>query len=295
MNKKIDIHVHAKLYKWLRENGGSSIIPDEFRVIFEKLGIYKAVTLPTMSPDSASRLQLNEEASCIVQKYPDMFYWFCNINPRLAGNSQDTDFSYLLEYYKGLGARGVGEITANIYFDDPFTESLFYHCEKYSMPVIFHIGPTVGGCYGLVDDLGLPRLEKELAKFPKLKFLGHSQPFWAEIGSDATEENRNWYPEGKVREGRVVELMRRYPNLCGDLSADSGYNAMTRDPEFGYSFIEEFQDRLFYGTDINDPLHINENMVKLSSWLDEAFSKGKISKAAYEKVCYGNALNLLEG
>jgi predicted TIM-barrel fold metal-dependent hydrolase len=94
--------------------------------------------------------------------------------------------------------------------------------------------------------------------------------------------------------GRIVELMRKYPNLCGDLSAGSAYNAMTRDPEFGYSFIEEFQDRLFYGTDVNDPSHISLDMVKLSFWLDEACDKGKISKAAYEKVCYGNALDLLE-
>lgn len=94
--------------------------------------------------------------------------------------------------------------------------------------------------------------------------------------------------------GRVVELMRKYPNFNGDLSAGSGYNAVARDSEFGYSFIEEFQDRLFYGTDICDPKNITNPMLKLASWLDEGMEKGKISEAVYRKVSYENTLKLLE-
>lgn len=116
-----------------------------------------------------------------------------------------------------------------------------------------------------------------------------------QVQSDVTGENRNGYPKGPVKPGRVVELMRKYPNLCGDLSARSGYNAVTRDPDFGYAFIEEFQDRLYYGTDICDPRNITNPMLKLSSWLDEAAEKGKISETAYRKVSYENALELLEG
>jgi predicted TIM-barrel fold metal-dependent hydrolase len=158
------------------------------------------------------------------------------------------------------------------------------------MPVLFHIGPQVGGCYGIVDDLGLPRLEKMLKKFPGLQFIGHSQPFWAEIGADATEANRNSYPTGKVVPGRLIELFELYPNLYGDMSAGSGFNAVARDPEFGYAFIEKYQDRLYFGTDICAP----ENDMQLSFWLDEAVQNKKISQTAYEKVCRGNALKLLE-
>ena len=101
---------------------------------------------------------------------------------------------------------------------------------------------------------------------------------------------------GKVAPGgRVVELMRKYPNLCGDLSAGSGYNAMSRDPEFAYAFMEEFQDRLYYGTDICAPSNITNPMLKLASFLDDAMETGKISYAVYEKICRGNALQLLEG
>jgi hypothetical protein len=41
--------------------------------------------------------------------------------------------------------------------------------------------------------------------------------------------------------------------------------------------MEEFQDRLYYGTDICDPHDINDPMLKLSSWLDNAMEAGKIS------------------
>lgn len=289
--KKIDIHIHTNRHKSIKRlDGGNLASPQEIRGMYDKLGISKGVILPQGNTDCAYQLQSNEEVYFLTQEYPDLFYWFCNISPRFAKNSPDTDLSYFLEYYKKLGARGVGEVTFNMYFDDPYMENLFYHCEKCDMPVLFHIGQSIGGCYGVVDEIGLPRLEKVLNKFPKLKFLGHSQIYWAEISTDVDEDKRRRYPKGKVTPGRVVELMRKYPNMCGDLSAGSGFNAISRDPEFGYKFIEEFQDKLYFGTDICDPT--NERL--LSFWLDEAYEKGKISKAAYEKVCYGNALDLLE-
>ena len=156
------------------------------------------------------------------------------------------------------------------------------------MPVLFHIGGPTGD-YGLIDDIGLPRLEKVLQMFPNLQFLGHSQKFWAEISSDVTEESRYGFPTGKVTPGRVVELMRKYPNLCGDISAGSGGNAVMRDPEFGYAFLEEFQDRLYFGTDICSI----KNERPLSFWLDKAVEDGNISQIAYEKICRENAYALL--
>ena len=77
------------------------------------------------------------------------------------------------------------------------------------------------------------------------------------------------------------------------MSAGSGCNAITRDPEFGYAFIEEFQDRLFYGTDICDPDNINSSMLYLAKFLDEGVLAGKISYDAYYKVSRGNAEKLL--
>lgn len=290
--KKIDIHVHATLKKVIDFAGTSTsyATAEELLTMYGKLGIGMGVILPEVHPECSNYIQSNEEALEIVNKYPGEFYWFCNINPHMGHNSPKTDLSYYLNYYKSLGAKGVGELCCNLYFDDPLVENLFYHCEKCRMPVIFHMGSQIGNCYGLVDELGLYRLEKELAKFPDLLFLGHSQLFWSEISADVDAGTRNKYPAGKVIPGRIVELMRKYPNLCGDLSAGSGFNAITRDPEFGYSFLEEFQDRLYFGTDICSP----ENDMKLSFWLDEALKNCSISQEAYNKICRDNALKLLE-
>ena len=76
------------------------------------------------------------------------------------------------------------------------------------MPMTIHFARGKGGEYGIVDDLGLPRLEKMLEKYPN-PILGHSQCFWNEIGDNVTEQNRGDYVTGKVTEGRVVELMRQ--------------------------------------------------------------------------------------
>ena len=98
------------------------------------------------------------------------------------------------------------------------------------------------------------------------------------------------YPQGKVTgDGRIACLMREYPNLYGDMSAGSGGNAFMRDPAYAYRFIEEFADRLLFGTDICSP----KNVFKLSSWLDESLMNGCISQENYNKICRENALKLL--
>ena len=290
MNKilpKIDIHAHTNPDTLLYHEWGRQSTPDELRAIYDRYGIEKSLLLPSIEEIT------NREARDIVKNWPQVFgWWNCNLDPMLGYNDPDRDLTPTLKCCKDAGAKGVGELTVNYYFDDPIMLNLFGTAEKLGMFVLFHIG-NKGHDYGVVDEIGLPRLEKVLQMFPKLRFLGHSQKFWAEIGQ-TDPESRKGYPKGPVVPGRVVELMRKYPNLCGDLSAGSGCNAILRDPEFGCSFLEEFQDRLYYGTDICDPRNITSPMLKLSAFLDDAMQRGKISYAAYEKISRGNALELLE-
>lgn len=291
--KKIDIHVHTTywsegaLNRWSADTYAT---PEQIKEKYDAWGIEKGIILPGINPDCSFAMQSNEEAYQLTKKYPDEFWWFCNINPRMGNNLPDTDLSYFINHYKKFGAKGVGELTFNMYVDDPFTENLLYHCSECDMPVIFHIGPQINGCYGMVDDLGLPRIEKMLKKYPKLKLIGHSQPWWAEISSDVTLETRNSYPTGKVIPGRACELLKEYENMYGDLSAGSGFNAVSRDPEFGYKFLEEYQDKLMFGTDICSP----HNFMPLSGWLDEALTNKMISQTAYNKICRENAIKLLK-
>jgi len=180
-------------------------------------------------------------------------------------------------------------VTSEEVFDDARNMNLFHQVEEAGLPLVFHIAPKIGGYYGCYDEMELPRLEKALKACPRLTFLGHSQPFWSEISADVTEENRGEYPEGKVTAGRVVELMRGYPNLYGDLSAGSGFNAISRDPEFGYAFLEEFQDRLFFGTDVCT----YRQETPIVPFLEEIREKKIIPQAAYEKITWRNTSELL--
>lgn len=288
----IDVHVHTcrKRHPGLtRPNGSHYPTPDRLVEMMNDHGIDKAVVMTTLSPECRYTLVTPEETLAICADYPDRLIPFCNLDPRYLTNSPSADFRPLLQAYRELGCRGVGEYIPNLPFDDPLNMNFFAQVEEVGFPLTFHIGPTLGGCYGCYDELGLPRLETVLKTFPKLVLLAHSQPFWAEISADLTEDQRNTYPKGPVTPGRVVHLMRRYPNLYGDLSAGSGFNAMSRDPEFGYQFMEEFQDRLCFGTDIaNDPQELRQ-----LSYFRKLKNERLITQEAWEKIAWRNAARLL--
>jgi hypothetical protein len=136
----------------------------------------------------------------------------------------------------------------------------------------------------------LPQLERCLGKFPKLRFLAHSQAFWAEMAPLQTPADRWGYPNDPIdREGVVPKLFRRYPNLYGDLSSGSGYNALHRDPDYAVQFLQEFQDRLLFGTDICAP----DTDTPLVDFLIELRDSQRISEAIFSKVARENAVQLL--
>ena len=290
--KKIDVHVHSSL--WIDLQGTSDIIrnasPNELRKTYDELKIEKGILLPIVSPEFRRVIQSNEEIEYLANKYSDTFFWACSLDPRMGKNNAESDFSYFLNYYKERGAVGVGEVTANLDMDDPLVDNFFYHCEQCDMPVTIHFSHKKYDNYGLVDDVGLPKLERALKKFPNLKILGHAQAFWCEIDDNVTEQSREDYVKGPANGGAILRLMRNYPNLYCDLSAGSGYNAMTRDEEFSFKFIEEFGDRLLFGTDIFKSGQSN----RLSKWLDDSYEAGRISKENYVNICRGNAIRIFK-
>ena len=244
------------------------------------LGIRKAV-LMSMGDDVAFGKNLDNMQ--LAKLYPDTYAWMCNLDYK----DEDTILERLLKY-KSEGAIGIGELAINQRIDSSFLQKVFEAAEKLNMPVTFHMSPEVGYSYGIVDDPGLPLLEETLKKFPNLKLLGHSQSFWIEMSSDAPKdkEGRNSWGQGKIApNGRIPYLFEKYPNLYGDLSANSGGNAIMRDEKFGLAFLEKFQDRLFFATDM-----VNIEMeFPLGKWLDDKYENGNLSKDAYEKICYKNA------
>ena len=286
----IDIHVHTRGTPGPKRAGKQAYAtPAQLLERYDALGIERAVLLPGVTPECAYQPQSNEEVIDIARQN-DRFIPFCNVDPRALSNSSDAPLGDLLGHYRDQGCKGIGEVTANLPFLDPMVQNLFKHVEAVGFPLTFHIAPHIGGYYGLYDDPGLPQLERSLQRFPKLRFLGHSQPFWAEIASLETPGSRAGYPREPVHaEGALPKLMRRYPNLYGDLSANSGYNALARDEDHAVRFLNEFQDRLLFGTDICAP----DTPVRLPGFLIGLRDAGKIADEVFQKVARENAIRLL--
>ena len=279
--KKIDLHLHLtpfqlpKLGK-LNLTSGKNMLPH-----LEELGIEKGVLMS--SAEGGLPFGTNKSNRKICEKFPDRYAWMCAVDPKGKEPVYDR-----LARFRSQGAIGIGELTCNRRLDDPFLLELFAAAEKLGLPVTIHMSPEVGYSYGVVDDPGLPLLEQVLKTYPGLKILGHSQTFWIEMSADAPveKEARNSWGEGPVVPGgRVPELFAKYPNLYGDLSANSGSRAIMRDEEFGLSFLETYADRLFFATDM-----VNRDMVfPLGQWLDEMVESGRLSRSAYNKICFENA------
>ncbi len=288
--KKIDVHIH------LSKAAGAMGFTPEDRIEFDDfMGIEKSVVLPTFTgelpkgfpPEAAKKMLTNEDACAIAQRYPDRFAWFCNVSPK-----QDPETYNKLRTYKEMGAKGVGEMFTAMWFDEPDFDYFLSCCEELEMPILFHMCPAGANNYGLLDEPGLPHLENALKRHPKLPIIGHSQPFWFEISqypAHLTAEERNIYPKGKVIPGRLPQLLETYPNLYADMSADSGGNALLRDEEYVIEFLDKFQDKLLYGSDVGSLNFI----YPLNFYLDSLLHQFKISEEVYTKVCNTNAKKLL--
>ena len=183
-----------------------------------------------------------------------------------------------------------GEVCANLHFLDPIMQNYFKGCEAAGLPLTFHLAADENWLYGIIDEKGMPELEICLQRFPKLRFFGHSQSFWCEIGKYRTWDERAGYPRGPVEEGRIPQLMRKYPNLFCDLSAGSGNNSLARDLDYAGKFLSEFPDRIMFGIDICAP----EGYVSpLAETLKTLLRTGRISAATYRKVARENQLREL--
>lgn len=280
----IDIHAHVS--RAPHERAQWLPYPEQLARVFVQTGVERAAVLPLVSPEGALRdVQSNAEILDIARDYP-LFIPFCNVDPRF----RTAALTDTLKYYRDQGCQGVGEVTANLPFLDSRVQALFKAAEATALPLTFHMAAKLGDGYGLYDDPGMPQLEESLARFPGLIFIGHSQAFWSEMAVLENIFDRSINPRYPVRkEGRVLFLMRNHPNLYGDLSAGSGYNALARDRAYAAKFMEEFQGRLLFGQDICNP----QFRAPLRALLLEMRAAGEISAAVFNKIARENAIRLL--
>ncbi len=294
----IDIHSHV--YKYPNGFVTRFLNPEELIARYDEAGIDKAVLLPVVNPEIYLP-QSVEEVLEICRAYPDRFIPYCNLDPRALANSNTAPLYRVLEYYKEQGCKGVGEVMPNMELMNPMVQNLFAAAEAVDLPIVYDGSDQKTGSFGLYDDPGLPQLEHTLQRFPRLKIFGHGPVFWAELGKLKTPGERSYLfdlkarqigrmPEGPIEEGVLPTLLRRYENLCGDLSDGTPIHALSRDREFGARFLTEFQDRMFFGTDFCNP---RIDIIAGIKFFDDLKADGLITEEVYEKIMHKNAEKLL--
>lgn len=184
------------------------------------------------------------------------------------------------------GVKVCGELKVRMMYDNPDAVRMFRFCGEKGLPVVIHLDDAVDTerFYPRPDYWyggGIDALERAIQKCPDTIFLGHAPGFWSHI-SDDKKAGRQSYPDGKVEgEGKLVKMLKKYPNLYCDISAGSGRKALSRDLDFSKYFLTEFQDRILYSRDYFDNEH------------QELLNGLKLPKAVCDKIYFKNAEKLI--
>ena len=218
-----------------------------------------------------------EDAFAAAREHPRRFIVGAGADPRRE------ECPALLRRYHRAGARVYGEIKLRILMDTPELVAAFRTAGRLGMPVLFHLEvPRLEGGRLTPWYLGdIDAVDRTLEKCPDTTFIAHGPGWWAHFSADDGAYRSN-YPKGPVVPGgKALRLLEKRANLCCDLSANSAYNALTRDPAFGRQFLVAFADRILYGAD-----YVDTKMLDHLKKLD-------LPKAAAGKILSGNARRLV--
>ena len=247
----------------------------------DELGISIACVLPLENPEETDFYSTTNSILRIVKRYKDRLIPFCNVDPR-RGNPDTFDPYPIIEDYMSKGCRGFGELLAGLEVDDYRMQKIYRAVSELDIPIVMHFD-----AYRCIDDIGLPKFEKVVKTYSKTIFVAHGPHWWAEISADVKPSDKSSYPKGPVKSGGKVEyLLQTYDNVYADLSAGSGENALSRDPEYAKGFLERNSSKLLFGTDLlrkSQKIEIHNILERMN-----------LSEKAYERIFYKNAERLLK-
>jgi predicted TIM-barrel fold metal-dependent hydrolase len=191
-----------------------------------------------------------------------------------------------IEKYLKLGGKIIAEVKFGVACDSLGMQKIYQLAQEYDVPILMH------WLYE-VYNYGFPRFYKMLEKYPKVKFIGHAQTWWANI--DKGQQDHPWeaYPKGPVTPGGITDrYLSDYPNMYGDLSAGSGLNAYLRDEDFTRDFFTRHQDKLIFGSDCADA--VGEGKACDGSQIIATVRRLASSKSVERKLLYENAKKLFK-
>jgi uncharacterized protein len=197
---------------------------------------------------AANLLTRTDSAAAVAPlqaQHPAMFpSWF--------GSTDVTkpDAETLLTQKVKAGAKGFGELKYPVAADGPEMRRVYDLAAELNVPVLIHFQEVSQAAAEGGYNTGVKRFGAILKAYPRTRFIGHADAFWANISADYHEQEA--YPTGPIVPGGVTDkLLSDYPNLFADTSANSANNALSRDPAFTKDFLQRHQNKLHFGSDCN--------------------------------------------
>ena len=277
----IDVHTHLGGVKsWFRALKGTVYVTAAHLLEYmDEAGVQASVVLPTAGRfrEVGDDIAQTEEVLEVCAKHPDRLFPFCSVDPR------DAMALRKVEKYAAMGCRGFGEHKIELRVDDPRSKKIYKICAELELPVLLHTNnrynPDIDG------------YERVIVEFPETIFIAHGPGWWREISGEVSGLDQ--YPKGKVIPGgKADRILREYPNAYADISANSGLNALQRDPTFTRGFIERNWRKFLFGTDFPcldaqghqfGPNHLHANLLRSLNLREEV----------YRAITHENAESLL--
>ncbi|MBX3439521.1 MAG: hypothetical protein KF861_18685 [Planctomycetaceae bacterium] len=250
-------------------------------------GTTQAFVLPLETGEGGVTLR-SETVLHAYYQYPERVIPFCQTDIRR------DDALDRVRAYQLLGCRGIGEQKEHVPLSDKRVEAVIALCDEFNWPITLHFqdGPN-GYNQGLAE-----HLETYLKRYKQVRIIGHAQTWWANLSADVPPADKTLYPTGAVKPGGLLDrLLGEYPNLYADLSAGSGYGALTRDEDFTGGFLARHHKQILFGSDCpcRDGKGENFNGTCYNTQLQTFLRRMISDPAALEDVFFNNAQRALTG
>jgi uncharacterized protein len=266
----IDIHQHTNY---------SGRTDEELIRHQRAMGISRTVLLPAGSKYGlAAGCGGNDTVVALARRLPKEYVFFANELPDIPETRP------VIEKFLKLGAIGIGEQKFPVDADSDHIERIAAIAGEHGVPVLLHFEFEH-------YNLHIDRFHRILERHPKVNFIGHAQTWWCNI--DAACDQKTMYPAKAVEPGGITDrLLTGFPNMYGDLSAQSGLNSMLRDEAHAREFLKRHQDKLLYGSDCNDRDGGGKDCI--GGKILAAVRRLAPDKKVERKILYGNASRLLK-
>lgn len=218
----LDTHLH------LRRN------PDDCFTHIQGCGVTNAVLLTRDVDEDKAKEEMTKRHGHFVRS--------------VASDPAQPDIAQVLRKAISGGAVSIGELKYHLALDSPEMRRVYDVAAETQVPVMMHIQNFPHFPGELPYNTGFDHFDKILRAYPKTKFIGHGDLFWANISAEVPTDRG--YPTGPVTPGGLTDKwLSEFPNLYADMSANSCNNALSRDPDFSRGFVARHQDKLIFGSD----------------------------------------------